>query len=61
MSDEIIKEQESGANVEDYFASEAEEKFKCEDCQDTGIISKTEWTGTDDSHEVEFKCHCQKE
>jgi len=36
-------------------------KYKCEDCKDTGIISKTNWTGTDDSNETEKKCHCQRD
>lgn len=33
--------------------------YNCDKCQDTGIVTKTEWTGTDDSHDVEKKCECQ--
>lgn len=34
-------------------------EYDCELCEDTGVITKTEWTGTDDSYEVEKKCVCQ--
>ena len=30
--------------------------FKCVTCEDTGIITKTEWTGTDDSFDVDYPC-----
>lgn len=36
-------------------------EWHCLDCHGTGIISKTEWSGTDDSYEVESKCHCQED
>lgn len=32
---------------------------ECEDCNDTGIIMKDEWTGTDTSYEVAIRCKCQ--
>lgn len=34
---------------------------KCEICRDTGFVSKTEWTGTDESYEVEKRCVCQED
>lgn len=37
------------------------EEYKCEDCQDTGIITKVEWTGTDDSHDEDYQCNCQED
>lgn len=36
-------------------------KVDCELCNDTGIVSTTEWSGTDDSYEVEAKCKCQED
>lgn len=36
-------------------------EWHCEDCHDTGIISKTEWSGTDDSYDVEVRCHCTED
>lgn len=35
--------------------------LKCKICHDTGIIEKTEWTGDDQSYDVEKKCSCQEE
>lgn len=40
---------------------ERESEPKCEYCQDTKVISKTEWVGDDDSYEVELKCVCNEE
>lgn len=40
----------------DYLKKESE---ICPRCHDTGIIHKVEWSGTDDSYEVEIRCHCQ--
>ena len=34
---------------------------KCKDCNDTGTISKTEWSGTDDSYEVAVRCECNED
>ena len=34
---------------------------RCEYCADTGIVEKTEWSGTDSSYEVEVKCQCQND
>ena len=31
-------------------------EFHCDKCFGTGIMTKTEWTGTDDSYEVEVRC-----
>lgn len=28
-------------------------KFNCEKCEDTGIVTKTEWANDDDSYDVE--------
>jgi hypothetical protein len=39
----------------------APEKFKCDLCEDTGIVTRDEWTGTDDSYEVEKECKCQED
>lgn len=36
-------------------------RYFCEECHDTGIIKKTEWTDTDTSYEVEIKCKCREE
>lgn len=36
-----------------------EVKYKCADCQDTGVIITTEWAEPNESYEVEKKCHCQ--
>ncbi len=36
-------------------------KFDCEICEDKGFIEKTEWSGTDDSYDVEVKCQCQED
>lgn len=47
--------------LEERISGVKEEKFDCEICEDTGIISKTEWSGTDDSYEVEFKCSCRED
>ncbi len=33
----------------------------CEICEDRGFIQKTEWSGTDDSYDVEVKCQCQED
>lgn len=33
----------------------------CEHCNGDGFITKTEWTGTDDSHDVEVRCVCQED
>jgi hypothetical protein len=33
----------------------------CNICNDTGVVSKTEWTGTDTSYEVEKRCECQED
>ena len=33
----------------------------CEFCQGTGIVTKTEWVGTDDSYEVSTLCSCMKD
>lgn len=30
--------------------------YKCERCEDTGITTKTEWSGEDNSYEVEMRC-----
>lgn len=37
------------------------EQDKCEYCQDTGYVTKTEWSGTDDSYDVEVKCGCNED
>ena len=36
-------------------------KYNCEKCKDTGYITKTEWTGEDQSYEVEVKCECSED
>jgi hypothetical protein len=36
----------------------SEVEYYCNICKDTGYITKTEWTGTDQSYEVEVKCIC---
>lgn len=33
----------------------------CKFCEGTGIVTKTEWVGDDDSYDVEKKCVCQEE
>lgn len=33
-------------------------KFNCEKCEDTGIVTKTEWANDDDSYDVEDRCVC---
>lgn len=38
----------------------AKEDTKCEYCQDTGVVSKTQWVNEDDSFEVEVKCICNE-
>lgn len=37
------------------------EEVKCKICEDTGEVTKTEWTGTDSSHDITSKCICQEE
>ncbi len=37
------------------------QKPNCTVCEDEGTISKTEWTGTDDSYEVKVKCVCNED
>ena len=34
---------------------------KCKECNDEGVIEKTEWTGDDESYEVVVKCMCQED
>lgn len=36
-------------------------KIECEECQDTGIITKTEWVGDDQSYDIEVKCICRSD
>jgi hypothetical protein len=31
---------------------------ECELCKGTGVIEKTEWSGTDTSYEVSVRCIC---
>jgi len=33
-------------------------KVNCNICEDKGFYEKTEWSGTDDSYDVEVKCEC---
>lgn len=37
---------------------EEEVKFKCDVCEDTGTVFRTEWVGNDESYEVEERCDC---
>lgn len=37
------------------------EQDKCEYCQGEGYVTKTEWSGTDDSYDVQVKCGCNEE
>ena len=41
------------------FEKSEEKKFDCEVCEDKGYVEKTEWSGTDNSYDVEVKCSCQ--
>jgi tartrate dehydratase alpha subunit/fumarate hydratase class I-like protein len=50
-----IKELEKQAHAE-VCANEPEPK--CEFCQDTGIVTRTEWVGTDTSYDTEEICEC---
>lgn len=34
------------------------EQYNCPDCRDTGIRTRTEWTGEDESYEEEGMCEC---
>lgn len=36
-------------------------KMVCEYCQGSGVIQKTEWTGTDTSYEVDIICQCMQD
>jgi len=36
-------------------------KYSCEQCKDTGFITKTEWTDSDTSYDVEVRCNCQED
>lgn len=36
-------------------------EWHCLECEGTGVITKTEWTDTDTSYEVEIKCSCVDE
>lgn len=38
-----------------------EVSYNCQICEDTGIVTKTEWSGDDDSYEVEAHCKCQED
>lgn len=35
-------------------------KFRCPDCEDTGVIEKIEWVGTDTSYPKYIRCNCQE-
>jgi hypothetical protein len=48
-------------NGNDMLEAEEAREFNCEKCEDKGFYEKTEWTGTDDSHEVEVKCECNED
>lgn len=37
-----------------------DQKFDCSICKDKGFIEKTEWTGTDDSYDVQVRCECNE-
>lgn len=36
-------------------------EWHCEYCKGTGIVTKVEWTGDDDSHEIEMSCPCTQD
>lgn len=36
------------------------DEFICENCEDTGVFERIEWTGTDTSFPVEEICGCQE-
>lgn len=35
--------------------------FNCDQCEDSGFITKTEWSDTDTSYEVMKRCECSYE
>ena len=37
------------------------EQKECEKCEGKGYIEKTEWSGTDDSYDVEVRCVCNED
>lgn len=66
MEEKIMGSVEKQNEVNEYVESELGKpsntiKYKCDDCKDTGFCQKIEWTGDDDSHEVEIKCGCQED
>lgn len=33
-------------------------RYRCQECKDTGIVTKTEWTDTDTSYDIDRPCIC---
>lgn len=56
MKDTLIDEQV----LRDKELEVIEPKFICENCQDTGLVEKIEWTDTDTSYPKYYKCNCQE-